>query len=77
MDTPNHDVPELKLEDYLPKDLIRNKQANLPNVSEPEVVRHYIKLSSKKGSILLPPAVIFPTLITFAGIFLETKKLKL
>ena len=32
MDTPNHDVPELKLEDYLPKDLIRNKQANLPNV---------------------------------------------
>ena len=51
MDTPNHDVPELKLEDYLPKDLIRNKQANLPNVSEPEVVRHYIKLSSKNHHV--------------------------
>ena len=51
MDTPNHDVPELKLEDYIPKDLIRNKQANLPNVSEPEVVRHYIKLSSKNHHV--------------------------
>ena len=50
-DIPNSDVPSLALEDFLNKGMIRNKSANLPNVSEPEVVRHYTKLSLKNHHV--------------------------
>ena len=50
-DTPKHDVPDLALEDFIDKKIIRNKMANLPEVSEPEVVRHYIKLSLKNHHV--------------------------
>ena len=48
---PNADVPELKLSDYLSKSLIRANKANLPEVSEPEVMRHFVNLSIKNHHI--------------------------
>jgi glycine dehydrogenase subunit 2 len=44
---PESDVPELALEELLPAHAIRERPAGLPEVSEPELVRHYTTLSSK------------------------------
>jgi glycine dehydrogenase subunit 2 len=44
---PGLDVPETPLEDLLPADAIRRRPAELPEVSEPEIVRHYNNLSKK------------------------------
>ncbi len=42
---PNLDVPNRGEDNLLPKELIRVKEPRLPNLSEPEVVRHYTALS--------------------------------
>jgi glycine dehydrogenase subunit 2 len=44
---PVTDVPELPVEELLPADAIRERPAELPEISEPELVRHYTTLSSK------------------------------
>src|SRR3990170_2832849 len=42
---PNLDVPEAKLQDLLPKDLIADQPLSLPEVSEIELIRHFTNLS--------------------------------
>jgi glycine cleavage system P protein (glycine dehydrogenase) subunit 2 len=44
---PQTDVPEVAVEEVLPASQIRERPAELPEVSEPELVRHYVTLSSK------------------------------
>jgi glycine dehydrogenase subunit 2 len=41
------DVPEVALEEILPANALRTRPAELPEVSEPEIVRHYNGLSKK------------------------------
>ncbi len=48
---PRSDVPEKNLTDFIPADLLRDKPANLPEVTEPEVVRHFINLSVKNHHV--------------------------
>ena len=45
------DVPEYKLDDFIDKKLIRKKKADLPEISEPEVMRHFVNLSIKNHHI--------------------------
>ncbi len=42
---PEVDVPQKNIENILPQDAIRSKAAELPQVAENEVVRHYVTLS--------------------------------
>lgn len=42
---PQLDVPRKAIEDILPAKFLRKKMARLPELSEPQVVRHYIALS--------------------------------
>ena len=44
---PQSDVPNRVLEDEIDLSLLRNTSVNLPEVTEPQVVRHYINLSVK------------------------------
>ena len=44
---PETDVPEVPIEELLPADQIRERPAELPEITEPELVRHYTTLSSK------------------------------
>ena len=44
---PELDVPEVNLEEVLPKNFIRESELNLPEVSEVDVLRHYTALSNK------------------------------
>jgi glycine dehydrogenase subunit 2 len=44
---PPVDVPEVPVEELLPADAIRRDPPELPEVSEPELVRHYHNLSKK------------------------------
>jgi glycine dehydrogenase subunit 2 len=44
---PETDVPEVPIDELLPADAIRERPAELPEISEPELVRHYTTLSSK------------------------------
>ena len=44
---PATDVPETPLEELLPSDAIRTEAPELPEISEPEIVRHYNNLSKK------------------------------
>jgi len=44
---PPIDVPERPLDDLVPARLRRKNPARLPQVSEPELVRHYVKLSRR------------------------------
>lgn len=48
---PPLDVPETPLESILPKNLIRKEPSALPEVSELDLVRHYVRLSQKNFSI--------------------------
>ena len=48
---PASDVPEQPIEDLLPAALLRKRPAQLPEVSEPTVVRHYTRLSQLNHSI--------------------------
>jgi glycine dehydrogenase subunit 2 len=44
---PGWDVPEVDMEELLPKHLRRGEPPRLPEVSEPEIVRHYVGLSKR------------------------------
>jgi glycine dehydrogenase subunit 2 len=44
---PETDVPEVPLDDLLPASARRERPAELPEIAEPEIVRHYIDLSLK------------------------------
>ncbi|MHB1538839.1 MAG: aminomethyl-transferring glycine dehydrogenase subunit GcvPB [Solirubrobacteraceae bacterium] len=44
---PPLDVPEVDPEELLPAHMRRAEPARLPEVSEPEIVRHYVKLSKR------------------------------
>ncbi len=44
---PRLDVPERPLDELIPAELRRREGARLPEVSEPEIVRHYTRLSKR------------------------------
>ena len=44
---PPADVPERRLDELIPSRLLRDADAELPEVSEPEIVRHYNRLSRR------------------------------
>jgi glycine dehydrogenase subunit 2 len=44
---PALDVPDIPVEDLLPAHLRRSEPPRLPEVSEPEIVRHYVRLSKR------------------------------
>ena len=48
---PECDVPARELTALLPKNMIRSRPAALPEISEPEVIRHYIQLSTKNHHV--------------------------
>ncbi|WP_434303715.1 aminomethyl-transferring glycine dehydrogenase subunit GcvPB [Clostridium botulinum] len=48
---PNLDVPEVELSKLLPKNLLREDDLELPEVSEVDVVRHYTALSNKNYTV--------------------------
>ena len=48
---PESDVPATDPRDVLPDHLLRDEPARLPEVSEPEVVRHYVNLSIKNHHV--------------------------
>ena len=48
---PESDVPEIPFTDTISPELLRDKPAELPEVSEPQVVRHYVNLSVKNHHI--------------------------
>ncbi|MCS7169782.1 MAG: aminomethyl-transferring glycine dehydrogenase subunit GcvPB, partial [Candidatus Kapabacteria bacterium] len=48
---PPLDVPECPPEDLLPRNLLRQQPAELPEVSEPELLRHYVRLSQLNYSV--------------------------
>jgi glycine dehydrogenase subunit 2 len=50
-DIPKQDVPNLNIKEHIDSDLLRTDLPDLPDVSEPEVVRHYIKLSLKNHHV--------------------------
>jgi glycine dehydrogenase subunit 2 len=44
---PEAGVPERPLEELIPRELLRDRPAELPEVSEPEIVRHYNRISRR------------------------------
>jgi glycine dehydrogenase subunit 2 len=44
---PELDVPDVSLDELLPTQLRRSEPPRLPEVSEPEIVRHYVRLSKR------------------------------
>ncbi len=48
---PRLDVPERALTDFLPESQLRRKPAPLPEVSENEVIRHFVRLSEMNYSV--------------------------
>ncbi|MQY64066.1 MAG: aminomethyl-transferring glycine dehydrogenase subunit GcvPB, partial [Calditrichaeota bacterium] len=48
---PQSDVPPTEPTDVLPSHLLRKTPAQLPEVSEPEVVRHFIRLSTRNHHV--------------------------
>ena len=42
---PKMDIPELLAEDIIPKEFLRTSEPGLPEISENEVARHFVKLS--------------------------------
>ncbi|MCS4470570.1 aminomethyl-transferring glycine dehydrogenase subunit GcvPB [Clostridium botulinum] len=48
---PNLDVPEVELSELLPKNLLREDEIDLPEVSEVDVARHYTALSNKNYTV--------------------------
>ena len=44
---PKIDVPEKPLDELIPKTLLRERPAELPEISEPEIVRHYNRISRR------------------------------
>ena len=50
-DIPKNDVPAKEINDIIDDNLLRESKIKLPEISEPEVVRHYIKLSTKNHHV--------------------------
>ena len=48
---PKLDVPSVELSDHIDSSLLRNKSADLPEVTEPQVVRHFVNLSTKNHHV--------------------------
>ena len=48
---PELDVPDFDLSDYLSSDVLRSKDTCLPEITEPEVMRHFVNLSTKNHHI--------------------------
>ena len=48
---PELDVPEVDLSDLLPKDLFVREAAELPEVSELDIMRHYTALSNRNHGV--------------------------
>lgn len=48
---PELDVPEVPLEKLIPENLLRTEPVPLPEVTEPEVVRHYVGLSRRNYGV--------------------------
>lgn len=48
---PDLDVPEIELNKLIPGKYLRSDAPRLPEVSEPEVVRHYVELSNKNHHV--------------------------
>lgn len=48
---PNCDVPEKDLTEIFPKTYLRNDLKHMPELSEPEIVRHFINLSTKNHHV--------------------------
>ncbi|RXI99490.1 glycine dehydrogenase subunit 2 [Anaerobacillus alkaliphilus] len=48
---PALDVPEMELSDVLPKEFIREEEAELPEVSELQLMRHYTALSKRNHGV--------------------------
>jgi len=48
---PKCDVPEKELSKLIPEKYLRENPAELPEVSEPELVRHFVNLSSKNHHV--------------------------
>jgi glycine dehydrogenase subunit 2 len=46
-DLPAAGVPETPIEELIPKSLLRERPAELPEIAEPEIVRHYNRLSRR------------------------------
>jgi glycine cleavage system P protein (glycine dehydrogenase) subunit 2 len=44
---PDAGVPEPPLQELIPKNLLRERSAELPEISEPEIVRHYNRISRR------------------------------
>src|SRR3954466_14482070 len=44
---PDAGVPETPIEDLIPSNLLRSEPPNLPEIAEPEIVRHYNRLSRR------------------------------
>ena len=45
------DVPDLKIAQAIPKAYVRSTRLGLPEVSEPEVMRHFVRLSTWNLSV--------------------------
>ncbi|PSL41144.1 glycine dehydrogenase (decarboxylating) beta subunit [Planomicrobium soli] len=48
---PTLDVPEIDLSEVLPQDLMREEEADLPEVSELDIMRHYTALSKRNHGV--------------------------
>lgn len=48
---PELDVPEIKVESIIPSDYLRTEEAELPEVSELQIVRHYTALSNRNHGV--------------------------
>ncbi|MDN7240488.1 aminomethyl-transferring glycine dehydrogenase subunit GcvPB [Planococcus sp. N028] len=48
---PTLDVPEIDLTEILPQDLVREEAADLPEVSELDIMRHYTALSKRNHGV--------------------------
>ena len=48
---PKSDVPKYQLSQYIKSKFIRKDKAILPEISEPEVMRHFVNLSAKNHHI--------------------------
>ena len=44
---PHTDVPDTPLDQLIPANLLRKEEARLPEVAEPELVRHYTRISKR------------------------------
>ena len=49
--TPNNNIDEYKLEELIQPKYLRKKEAELPQVSEPQIARHFINLSVKNHHV--------------------------